>query len=133
MTYISNISRPEGDPKVLQSGRSSLGPSDQLSRALGWFSIALGVTELVDPQLRRQVEELAGLGVVLDRLGARLVQRHQPIVLLRLAIGLPQGDERLGVGRIPLQGGFVFANGGHARVPYYCEATGLRATRRPAA
>ena len=42
MSYLSNITRPKGDPKVLQSGRSSLGPSDRLSRALGWFSIALG-------------------------------------------------------------------------------------------
>src|SRR5205814_190151 len=63
----------------------------------------------------------------------RLVQRHQPVVFLGLTIGLPERDERFGVGRIPLQGGFVFANGGHARVPYYCEATGLRLRdgRRP--
>ena len=50
MTYLSNITRPAGDPKVLQSGPSSLGLPDQLSRALGWFSIALGVTELVAPR-----------------------------------------------------------------------------------
>ena len=50
MSYLSNITRPEGDPKVLQSGRSSLGPSDQLSRALGWFSIGLGLTELLVPR-----------------------------------------------------------------------------------
>ena len=77
----------------------------------------LGVAQLVDAQLGGQVEELAGLGVVLDRLGARLVERDQPVVLLRLTIGLPQRDERFGVGRVPLQGGFVFANGGHAREP----------------
>ena len=76
---------------------------------------ALGVAQLVDAQLRGQVEELARLGVVLDRLGARLVQRDEPIVLLRLAIGLTQRDERFGVSRVPLQRGFVFANGGHAR------------------
>ncbi len=80
---------------------------------------ALGVAQLVDPQLGGQIEELARLGVVLDRLRARLVERHQPIVLLRLTIGLPQRDERFGIGRIPLQGGFVFADGGHARDPYY--------------
>jgi hypothetical protein len=38
---------------------------------------ALGVAELVDAQLRRQVEELARLGVVLDRLRARFVQRDE--------------------------------------------------------
>ena len=50
MSYISNITRPAGDPKVLHSGRSSLGLSDRLSRALGWFSIGLGVTQLLAPR-----------------------------------------------------------------------------------
>lgn len=49
MTYISNITRSEGDPKVLSSGPSSLGVPDRLSRALGWFSIGLGVAQLVAP------------------------------------------------------------------------------------
>ena len=76
---------------------------------------ALGVAQLVDAQLRGQVEELARLGVVLDRLRARFVEGDQPIVLLRLAIGLTQRDERFGVRRVPFHRGFVFANGGHAR------------------
>ncbi|MBK3802083.1 hypothetical protein GAY33_23190 [Azospirillum brasilense] len=47
MTYtISNIARSKGDPKVLHSGPSSLGASDRLARALGWYSIGLGLTEL---------------------------------------------------------------------------------------
>jgi len=41
---------------------------------------ALGVAELVDAQLRGQVEELGGLGAVLDRLGTRLVERDQLVV-----------------------------------------------------
>ena len=71
MTYISNISRPEGDPKVLQSGRSSLGPSDQLSRALGWFSIALGVTELVSPRRITQPLGMEGNEGLVRAYGAR--------------------------------------------------------------
>src|ERR1700761_2840229 len=58
MTYLSNITRAKGDPKVLQAGQSSLGPSDQLSRALGWFSLALGVTELVAP---RRITQALGM------------------------------------------------------------------------
>lgn len=47
MTYtISNIARSKGDPKVLHSGPSSLGASDRMARALGWYSIGLGLTEL---------------------------------------------------------------------------------------
>jgi hypothetical protein len=50
MNYLSNITRTEGDPKVLQSGPSSLGAADRLSRALGWFSLVLGLTELLAPR-----------------------------------------------------------------------------------
>ncbi len=49
MTYISNIIRSEGDPKVLHSGPSSVASSDRLAKALGWFSIGLGLTELIAP------------------------------------------------------------------------------------
>ena len=77
----------------------------------------LGVPQLVDAQLGGQVEQLAGLGVVLDPLGAGLVEGDQPVVLLRLTVGFPQRDERFGVCRIPLEGGFVFSDGGHAREP----------------
>ena len=48
MTYtISNIARSEGDPKVIHSGPSSLGAADRMARALGWFSIGLGLAELI--------------------------------------------------------------------------------------
>ena len=49
MTYISNVARSPGDPKVLRSGPSSLGASDRLGRALGWFSVGLGLIELLAP------------------------------------------------------------------------------------
>ena len=42
---------------------------------------ALGVAQLIEAQLGGQIEQLGGLGVVLDRLGAGLVERDQPIVL----------------------------------------------------
>ena len=45
--YISNIARSKGDPKVLHTGPSSLAPADRMAKALGWFSIALGLTELI--------------------------------------------------------------------------------------
>lgn len=46
MTYIANVARNAGDPKILDTGQSSLGNADRLAKALGWFSIALGLTEL---------------------------------------------------------------------------------------
>jgi hypothetical protein len=54
MNYLSSvthkIARSQGDPKVLRSGPSSLGTSDKLAKALGWFSIGLGLAELVAPR-----------------------------------------------------------------------------------
>jgi len=50
VTYIGNLVRSEGDPKVLRSGPSSLGTADRLAKALGWFSLALGAAEIVAPR-----------------------------------------------------------------------------------
>jgi hypothetical protein len=50
ITSISNIARSQGDPKVLSSGPSSLDTTDRLARGLGWFSIGLGLTELLAPR-----------------------------------------------------------------------------------
>ena len=41
ITSFSNITRSEGDPKVLRSGPSSRGVPDSLAKGLGWFSLGL--------------------------------------------------------------------------------------------
>jgi hypothetical protein len=46
MSFLSNMARSHGDPKVLRSSPSSLSSSDRLARNLGWFSIGLGLAEL---------------------------------------------------------------------------------------
>jgi hypothetical protein len=46
MNYIPNAFRAKGDPQILETGPSSLTPTDQLARFLGWFSIGLGLTEI---------------------------------------------------------------------------------------
>ncbi|MGE3622330.1 MAG: hypothetical protein AB7H77_00455 [Bdellovibrionales bacterium] len=46
----SRIPRSGGDPRILGTGPSSLRPADRLGRALGWFSIGLGLTELFAPR-----------------------------------------------------------------------------------
>jgi len=56
MAYISNIVRSEGDPKILRSGSSSLTPADRVVTAIGWFSIGLGLLELIAPhQITRAI------------------------------------------------------------------------------
>jgi hypothetical protein len=49
MNFITNVTRSEGDPRIIRSGPSSLTPIDRLGKALGWFSIGLGIAELVAP------------------------------------------------------------------------------------
>jgi hypothetical protein len=54
LSKIGEIARSPGDPEVLETGPSSLGWADRSVRNLGWFSFALGTTELLAaPQLAR--------------------------------------------------------------------------------
>jgi hypothetical protein len=50
MNHVSNITRADGDPRFIQSGPSSLYPADSLARGLGWFSLGLGLMELLAPR-----------------------------------------------------------------------------------
>ncbi len=74
---------------------------------------ALGVTELVDAQLRRQIEQLGGLGAVLDGLRTRLVERDELVVFLSLPVGFTKRDEGFGIGGVSLERCLVLANGRH--------------------
>jgi hypothetical protein len=58
MFHFSNIARTEGDPKIIESGPSLKTPAEQLARGLGWFSIGLGLAELVAP---RRITETLGM------------------------------------------------------------------------
>jgi len=47
LTTASDIARSPGDPKIVATGPSSRGASDRAAIGLGWFSLALGMTELL--------------------------------------------------------------------------------------
>lgn len=47
MSSIANLTRRSTEPKILETGRSSLGAADRLAKALGWFSIGLGAVQLL--------------------------------------------------------------------------------------
>ncbi|RTL61191.1 MAG: hypothetical protein EKK41_27825 [Hyphomicrobiales bacterium] len=65
MKAIANITRSKGDPKIIATGPSSLSNMDRLGRNLGWFSIGLGMMELMSP----------------GRVGAALgMRRHAPMI-----------------------------------------------------
>src|SRR6201989_2845382 len=71
MTYLSNIVRSQGDPKLIQTGRSSLSSADKLARALGWFSIGLGLAELIAPNSITRALGLQGKESLVRAYGAR--------------------------------------------------------------
>jgi len=71
VNYIANISRNEGDPRILSSGPSSLTTSDRMARCLGWFSIALGAVELVAPRALTRFLGMEGRENLLRTFGAR--------------------------------------------------------------
>jgi hypothetical protein len=71
MTYISNIVRSEGDPKVLRAGPSSLTAPDRLGKALGWFSLGLGLVELLAPRHITRALGMEGQEALVRAYGAR--------------------------------------------------------------
>jgi hypothetical protein len=49
-TRMSRAARWSSDPVVQASGPSALPRTDRMARGLGWFSIALGIAELLAPR-----------------------------------------------------------------------------------
>lgn len=71
MFPISNLVRPEGDPKILRSGPSSLTMADKLTRGLGWFSIGLGLAEFLAPRKFTRALGMHGMEPLVRAYGAR--------------------------------------------------------------
>jgi hypothetical protein len=71
VAYIGNIVRDPGDPKIISSGRSSMSGSDRLAKGLGWFSLALGLVEMLAPRRLARVLGMRGHEPLLQAYGAR--------------------------------------------------------------
>ena len=71
LSQLGNISRSPGDPKVIETGPSSLKPADSLGHALGWFSMGLGLTELLAPKVLTRWLGMEGKEGLVRAYGAR--------------------------------------------------------------
>lgn len=71
MTYLSNIVRHKGDPRVLRSGPSSMSAADRMARLLGWFSIGLGLIEVLAPGRVSRALGMQGSERLVQAFGAR--------------------------------------------------------------
>jgi hypothetical protein len=71
MFHFANIVRTKGDPKIVESGASLARPEDRLARALGWFSIGLGLAELFAPRRVTETLGMEGQETLVRAFGAR--------------------------------------------------------------
>ena len=104
LLHPSNIARSEGDPKVLQKGPSSLTGPDRLARALGWFSIGLGIAELVAPGKIARTLGLEGKEGLIRAYGARELASAVPTLSVDKQVGLASriGGDALDLGTLAL-------------------------------
>jgi hypothetical protein len=88
LTKISGIARSSGDPRVERKGPSSLTGADRLARALGWFSIGLGVAELITPGRIARTLGLEGKEGLIRAYGARELASAVPTLSIDKPVGL---------------------------------------------
>jgi len=104
LTDVSGIARSEGDPRVERKGPSSLTGPDRLARALGWFSIGLGIAELVAPGRIARTLGLEGKEGLIRAYGAREIASAVPTLSVDKQVGLAAriGGDMLDLGTLAL-------------------------------
>lgn len=102
LTNITGIARSEGDPKVERKGPSSMTGPDRLARALGWFSIGLGLTELVAPGRLARVLGMEDKEGLIRAYGARELASAVPTLSVDKPVGLAAriGGDALDLGTL---------------------------------
>ena len=71
IAYLTKYVRRESDPKLVQTGPSSAAAVDRLGRFLGWFSIMLGLAELIAPRSMTRALGMEGNETLVRAYGAR--------------------------------------------------------------
>ncbi|WP_341209322.1 hypothetical protein [uncultured Sphingomonas sp.] len=88
LTNLTGIARSEGDPSIERKGPSSLTAPDRLARALGWFSVGLGLAELIAPGQIARTLGLKGKEGLIRSYGARELASAVPTLSIDKPIGL---------------------------------------------
>ncbi|MBB6180706.1 hypothetical protein [Pseudorhizobium flavum] len=71
MKHIANALQRSDNPRVIETGPSSLSNTDRLARNLGWFSIGLGIAELVAARRISRAIGMEGSENLIRAFGAR--------------------------------------------------------------
>jgi hypothetical protein len=88
VSNVANIARSEGDPKVLETGPSSLTDADRLGRALGWFSLGLGLMEMFAPRTVTRMLGMEGHEGLVRAYGAREIGAGMLSLSTERSVGL---------------------------------------------
>ncbi|MDO9502814.1 hypothetical protein [Falsiroseomonas sp.] len=88
MSLLANATRRKGDPRILRSGPGSLGAADRLARAIGWFSIGLGVVQMLAPRRVTRALGLRGQEGLVRAYGAREVASGMLALSVDPSVGL---------------------------------------------
>jgi hypothetical protein len=102
LTTISGVARSEGDPRVERKGPSSLTGPDRLARALGWFSVGLGLAELTAPGRIARALGLDDKEGLIRAYGARELASAVPTLSIDKPVGLAAriGGDALDLGTL---------------------------------
>jgi hypothetical protein len=88
LTNLTRIARSAGDPRVERKGPSSMTGADRLARALGWFSIGLGLAELLVPGRLARTLGLEGKEGLIQAYGMRELASAVPTLSIDKPVGL---------------------------------------------
>ena len=88
LTNLTRIARSEGDPRIERKGPSSLTEADRLARALGWFSIGLGLIQLAAPERVARSLGLYDKEGLIRAYGARELASAVPTLSVDKTVGL---------------------------------------------
>jgi hypothetical protein len=88
LTNVTHIARSQRDPWIIRKGPSSLTGPDRLAYGLGWFSIGLGIAELVAPDRIARTLGLEGKEGLIRAYGARELASAVPTLSIDKSVGL---------------------------------------------
>lgn len=102
LTNVTQIARSPGDPRILGKGPSSLTSADRLARALGWFSIGLGVIEMLAPERLARSLGLEDKRGLIRAYGARELASAVPTLSIDKSVGIAAriGGDALDLGTL---------------------------------
>ncbi len=88
LTQLADRARSSGNPKVIKSGPSVRPVADDMARALGWFSMALGVAELVAPHAITRMLGMQGKEGLVRAFGVREIAAGMSSLSTEKSLGL---------------------------------------------